>query len=82
MFAQAYSGFLVELAGVGELHAAFLNESRTRGCRWCPVQEIRIHRPKMGFSNAFTPCTTSLALRRSLFARVAEALEGAAPHKR
>jgi hypothetical protein len=31
MFAKAYSGFPVELAGVGELHAAFLNESRTRG---------------------------------------------------
>jgi hypothetical protein len=25
----------VELAGVGGLHAAFLNESRTRGCWWC-----------------------------------------------
>jgi hypothetical protein len=30
MFAPAYSGFPVELSGVGELHAAFLNESRTR----------------------------------------------------
>ena len=46
MFASAYSGFPVELAGVVELHAAFLNESRTRGCWWCPVQEIRIHGPK------------------------------------
>src|ERR1700733_9547007 len=45
-FAQAYSGFPVELAGVGELHAAFLNESRTRGCWWSPVQEIRIRGPK------------------------------------
>jgi hypothetical protein len=79
MFASAYSGFPVGLAGVGELHAAFLNESRTRGCWWRPVQEIRIHGPKTDFSNAFTPCTRILALRRSLFARVAEALEGAAP---
>src|ERR1700682_5241063 len=46
MFAKAYSGFPVELSGVGELHAAFLNESRTRGCSWRPVQEIRIHGPK------------------------------------
>jgi hypothetical protein len=30
-FAKAYSGFPVELSGVGALHAAFLNESRTRG---------------------------------------------------
>jgi hypothetical protein len=38
----AYSGFPVDLAGVGGLHAAFLNESRTRECWWRPVQEIRI----------------------------------------
>jgi hypothetical protein len=34
------------------------------------------------FSNAFTSGTTVLALARSLFTRVAEVLEGAAPHKR
>jgi hypothetical protein len=45
-FAQAYSGFPVELAGVGTLYAAFLNESRTRGCWWRPVQEIRIRGTK------------------------------------
>jgi hypothetical protein len=45
-FAQAYSGFPVELSGVGELHAAFLNESRTRGRWWRPVQEIRIRGTK------------------------------------
>ena len=28
-----YPGFPVEVSGVGELHAAFLTESRTRG-RW------------------------------------------------
>jgi hypothetical protein len=39
--AQPRSGFPVDLAGVGALHAAFLNESRTRGCWWRPVQEIR-----------------------------------------
>jgi hypothetical protein len=57
MFARAYSGFPVELYGVGELDAAFLNESRTRGCWWSPVQEIRIHGPKKtgrSPSNAFT----------------------------
>jgi hypothetical protein len=46
MFAPAYSGFPVELACVDDLHAAFLNESRTRGCWWRLVQEIRIHGPK------------------------------------
>ena len=45
-FAKAYSGFPVELPGVGELHAAFLNESRTRGCWWGLVQEIRIRGTK------------------------------------
>jgi len=80
MFAPAYSGFPVELAGVGELHAAFLNESRTLGCWWRPVQEIRIHGPKTDFSNALTRCTGMIALGRSLFALIAEALEGAAPH--
>jgi hypothetical protein len=46
MFAKAYSGFPVELAGAGGLQAAFLNESRTRGYWWRPVQEVRIHGPK------------------------------------
>jgi hypothetical protein len=46
-FAKAYSGFPVELARVGEVHAAFLNESRTRGCWWSLVQEIRIRGTKM-----------------------------------
>jgi hypothetical protein len=46
-FAPAYSGFPVELSGVGALHAAFLNESRTRRCWWSPVQKIRIRGPKM-----------------------------------
>jgi uncharacterized DUF497 family protein len=35
-------GFPVELVGVGEVHAAFLNESRTRGHIQCSVQEIRV----------------------------------------
>jgi hypothetical protein len=42
----AYCGFPVELVGADELHAAFLNESRTRGCWWCPLREIRIRGPK------------------------------------
>ena len=45
-FAKAYSGFPVELACVGELHAAFLDESRTHGCWSRPVQEIRIRGTK------------------------------------
>jgi hypothetical protein len=47
-FAKADSGFPVELSCVGALHAAFLNESRTRGCWWRPVQEIRIRGTKTG----------------------------------
>jgi hypothetical protein len=34
---RASPGFPVDLVGVGELHAAFLNESRTRGRWWRPV---------------------------------------------
>jgi hypothetical protein len=30
-------GFPIDSVGVGELHAAFLNESRTRGRWWRPV---------------------------------------------
>jgi hypothetical protein len=39
-------GFPVEFPGVDELHAAFLNESRTRTRWWRLVQEIRVHGPK------------------------------------
>jgi hypothetical protein len=35
-------GFPVDLGGAGELHAAFLNESRTRSLGWSHVQEIRV----------------------------------------
>jgi hypothetical protein len=54
-------GFPVEFPVVDELHAAFLDESRTRIRRWRPVQEIRDHGPKTHSSNAFTPCATILA---------------------
>ena len=40
----ASPGFPVELVGVGELHAAFLTESRTREHDWSRVQEIRVTR--------------------------------------
>jgi hypothetical protein len=52
-FALAYSGFPVELSGVGSLHAAFLNESRTRCCWWSRVQEIRIRGTKTMFFECF-----------------------------
>ncbi len=35
-------GFPVELVGVGKVHAAFVNESRTRGPVQRSVQEIRV----------------------------------------
>jgi len=38
-------GFPVELVGVDKLHAAFLNESRTRDPIQRSVQEIRGERP-------------------------------------
>jgi hypothetical protein len=38
----ASPGFPVEIVGVGEHHAAFLNESRTREHGWSRVQEIRV----------------------------------------
>jgi hypothetical protein len=34
---SGYAGFPVEVGGVVELHAAFLEESRTRGPVWCCV---------------------------------------------
>ena len=61
-------GFPVKLSGVDELHAAFLNESRKRICRWRPVQEIRDHGPKTDSSNALIPWARTLALGRSVFA--------------
>ena len=36
----SYPRFPVEPGGFHELHATFLNESRTRGHGWSPVQEI------------------------------------------
>jgi hypothetical protein len=44
-----------------------------------PHVRLSVHGPKMIFSNAFTPCARIIALGRSLFARVVEAFEGAAP---
>ena len=38
----ASPGFPVELGEMKELHAAFLEESRTREDGWCRVQEIRV----------------------------------------
>jgi hypothetical protein len=76
---QRTPGFPVELPGVDELHAAFLNESRTRIRRWRPVQEIRDHGPKTDFSNAFTPLHEDSCPWPVSFAHVTEALEGLRP---
>ncbi len=38
----ASPGFPVKLVDVGQVHAAFLNESRTRGRVQCSLQEIRV----------------------------------------
>ena len=37
-----YPVFPVKLVGFEELHAAFLNESRTRGTLWDRVQETQV----------------------------------------
>src|SRR5580692_4182671 len=37
-----FADFPVQLGGFGTHHAAFLNESRTRGRGQCSVQEIRV----------------------------------------
>jgi hypothetical protein len=53
-----FPGFPVELVGVGGLHAAFLNESRTRGSVWRHVQEIRVAhllRPRYALANLGHP---------------------------
>jgi len=42
MTGAPYLVFPVQLVGFEELHAAFLNESRTRGTFWDRVQEIRV----------------------------------------
>jgi hypothetical protein len=39
---RPFPGFPVEFVGVDELHAAFLNESRTRGRCLVRAQEIRV----------------------------------------
>jgi hypothetical protein len=39
---RRFPGFPVELGGAGELHAAFLTESRTLTLGWSHVQEIRV----------------------------------------
>jgi hypothetical protein len=67
MFAPAYSGFPVEFAGAADPHATFLNESRTRGCWWGLVQEIRIHGQK---AMLFTKQKRSKGLRPSSSAHV------------
>ena len=49
--ALRYPGFPVELGGVGELHAAFLKESRTRGHCRCQVtgNPVRFGRDDKGY---------------------------------
>jgi hypothetical protein len=36
LFRLTYPASAVEICGVGELHAAFLKENRTRGAVWAP----------------------------------------------
>ena len=71
-------GFPVEFPGVDELHAAFLNESRTRICWWRPVQEIRDHGPKKtGRSppNAFCYVARCCGLEQEVLRHGVKALE-------
>jgi hypothetical protein len=55
---MGFPGFPVELVGASGLHAAFLNESRTRGSVWRHVQEIRVARllrPRYALANLGHP---------------------------
>jgi hypothetical protein len=79
MYAPAYSGFPVELVGAGEVHAAFLNESRTRRCGWSPVQEIRIHGPKTMFFQSPPSMYQGSCPQQQPFVRRTETLEGLRP---
>jgi hypothetical protein len=58
----------VKFAGVDELHAAFLNESRTRGTLWDRVQEIRV-------SARFWQMWDSTVLDRPPFSPVMQAVK-------
>src|SRR5271170_7837687 len=75
---SVHPDFPVEFSGAGEFHAAFLNESRTRGCWWSPVQEI----PNMGRksqgaapSNALATWAKRLRPRSRILAHGVKALE-------
>ena len=61
----AYTRISCRVSCVDELHAAFLNESRTRIRRWRPVQEIRDHGPKTDFQMLSLHGTRILVLGRS-----------------
>jgi hypothetical protein len=73
---QRTPGFPVELPGVDELHAAFLNESRTHTRRWRPCRKSGTMGRKRCFSNAFTPCTRRSSLHQQLFAAGQERWKG------
>jgi hypothetical protein len=47
-----YPGFPVDIGGLGELHAAFLNESRTRG-RWGVLRSRKSGFAPVGMTNLF-----------------------------
>ena len=51
-----HPGFPAKFGGIDALHAAFLNESRTRGRLLVPVQEIRVSR------SFFARCGSTAAL--------------------
>jgi hypothetical protein len=63
-----FPGFPVELVGVGGLHAAFLNESRTRGPVWRHVQEIRVAhllRPRYALARGTRPTPSDFAMTQT-----------------
>jgi hypothetical protein len=67
------------LAGVGVLHAAFLNESRTPSPWWRPVQEIREPGPKMVFFQCFLFMYQGSRSGQLPFARRVGTIEGLRP---
>jgi hypothetical protein len=76
---QAYSGFPVDLPCVDELHAAFLNESRTRGRWWRPVAGNADTWAENGVFQCFHSMYQGSRSGQLPFARRVGTIEGAAP---
>ena len=72
-------GFPVELVGIGEIHAAFLDESRTRGLVQRNVQEIRVAQradTPDTVKNPFAGDPAAVAAGRDMYAQTCQSCHG------